>query len=397
MRIGIFTTEFPYKPPFVSTDLQENQIRYGGVAEVTYNIVLRLEQLGHEVLVFTTSASNKDEYHQYKNIFVFRYGYLFKIGSTKISLRLLWKPLKYHLDIANGHRGSPPGAMSAYIYSKIKNTPLVISIHGILKKQSSFDQTLIKRATMNIFKEYIYAKILERAKCIMVLSKQAVQESDYLSNFYKKISIVPNGVDLDKMHIDLSKSDCRKILSLPQQMPVVIYVGSIVERKGLHILVKAIPMILKNHPDALFILVGDGNYLDQIKKVSRQMNVEESIIFTGFVDENEKYVYYQAGDIFCLPSFSEGYPMVLLEASAFGLPLVVSDIGVHKAIVKDGYNGYIFTNGDSNDLAIKIIDLIDNRSLRSDIESNSRILAQTHSWDVIVKDIEEIFLKFSTK
>jgi glycosyltransferase involved in cell wall biosynthesis len=393
MRIGIFTTEFPYKPPFINNNSSDNLIGYGGVAEVTYNIALKLEESGHDVLIFTTSASSKDEYYQHKNVSVYRYAHLVKIGSTGISLKLLWRPLRHRLDIVNGHRGSPPGAISAFIYSKINQIPLILSIHGNLAKQASFNQTLVKGVMMHLFKEYIYTPMLAQAKCITVLSKQAAQESTDLHNICKKIRIVPNGVNLDKLQLKFSKYDCRKLLSLPQHAPMVLYVGSIVEGKGLQVLVKAIPLILKRYPDALFVFIGDGNYLDRIKQLSSQMHIEDSICFAGFIDGDKKLMYYQAADIFCLPSFSEGYPMVLLEASAFGLPLVVSDIEVHKAIVVDGYNGYMFKKGDFNDLAIKILDLMGDNQLMLDMGSNSRMLAQRHSWGLIVKKLEDVFLE----
>ncbi len=394
MKIGIFTSDFPYKEPFIDECTKSG--RWGGVGEVVYQWALGLNALGHEIKIFTVSSDGRDQNYKYENIEVFRYGRTFQIAETGISLRLLWKPIHHDLDVVNAHRGVPLGPLSAYIYSLFRGAPLILSIHGpYLPNESYQGSSVSKKTTMVFFRKVFYDVILSKARVITALSTQCVDEDEYLPRYRSKIEIIPNGLHMNESGVGYSKEDCRKLLKLPLKDPIILYLSSLVTHKGSQILVKSIPNILKCHPDTKVIFVGDGTIRNNLEKLSADLGVNNSIIFSGFIEEHKKKYYYKMADVFCLPSFIEGYPMVLLEASASGLPSVVSDIKPHQAIIKDEFNGLLFKCGDPEDLACKINLLLADNELKNTLGHNARINIYDQTWDNIVKKVEFVFTRLS--
>ncbi len=391
MKIGIFTSDFPYKEPFIDESTKSG--RWGGVGEVVYQWALGLNALGHEIKIFTVSSDGKDQNYKYENIEVFRYGRTFQIAETGISLRLLWKPIHHDLDVVNAHRGVPLGALSAYIYTLFRRAPLILSIHGpYLPNESYQGSSVSKKTAMIFFRKVFYDIILSKARVITALSTQCVDEDAYLPKYRSKIEVIPNGLHLNEYNVRYSKEKCRKLLKLPLTDPIILYLGSLEIRKGPQILIKSLPNILKSHSNAKIIFVGDGKIRNDLEKLSENLGVESSIIFCGFIDEYKKNYYYKSSDVFCLPSFVEGYPMVLLEASAFNLPSVVSDIKPHQAIIRDKFNGLLFKCGDPDDLACKINLLLTDHKLKNTLGHNAWSSIYDQTWENIAKKVESVFM-----
>lgn len=391
MKIGIFTSDFPYKEPFIDESTKGG--RWGGVGEVVYQWALGLNKLGHEIKIFTVSSDGKDQKYKYENIEVFRYRKSFQIANTSISMSLLWKPIHYDLDVANAHRGVPLGALSAYVYTLFKRTPLILSIHGPYSSKESYRGSSVpKKISMMLFRKVFYSNILSKARVITALSTQCVDEDEQLPKYRSKVEIIPNGLHLNEYDIGYSKEECRKLLNLPLKDPIILYLGSLVVHKGPQILTKSIPSILKCHPDTKIVFVGDGTIRNDLEELSENLGVKNSIIFCGFIGGYKKNYYYKSSDVFCLPSFVEGYPMVLLEASVFNLPSVVSDIKPNHAIIRDKFNGLLFKRGDPKDLACKMNLLLADDELRNTLGHNAWINIHDQTWDNIVKKIESVFL-----
>jgi glycosyltransferase involved in cell wall biosynthesis len=391
MKIGIFTSDFPYKEPFIDENTEGG--RWGGVGEVVYQWALGLNALGHEVKIFTVSSNGKDQIYKYENVEVFRYRKSFQIADTSISMSLLWKPIQHDLDIVNAHRGIPLGALSAYVYTIFKRAPLILSIHGPYRsKESYYGSNISKKISMMLFRRLFYGVILSKARVITALSTQCVDEDEHLPKYRSKIEIIPNGLHLSEYDVKYSKEECRKLLKLPLKDPIILYLGSLGIHKGPQILIKSLPNILKSHPNTKIVFVGDGKIRNDLEKLSENLGIENSITFCGFIGGYKKNCYYKSSDVFCLPSFVEGYPMVLLEASAFNLPSVVSDIKPNQAIIKDKFNGLLFKCGDPDDLANKIDLLLTDHELKNTLGHNAWSSIYDQTWENIVKKVESILI-----
>lgn len=139
-----------------------------------------------------------------------------------------------------------------------------------------------------------------------------------------KVTVMPNAIDTEKFAFDPeARVRLREELGIPQDVFVVGHVGRFTYQKNHSFLVDIFAELLKEKPDARLLLIGEGELMGQIQEKVRRLGIEGSVIFTGARGDVNKL--YSVMDVFCLPSFYEGMPVVALEAQANGLPCVFSD------------------------------------------------------------------------
>jgi phosphatidylinositol alpha-1,6-mannosyltransferase len=145
--------------------------------------------------------------------------------------------------------------------------------------------------------------------------------------------------------------------------PVVVCVSRLVRRKGQDTLIRAWPRVRAEVGDAVLLLVGDGPYAGDLRRLARQLNVSDAVLFTGPVPWPELPGYYDAGDVFAMPCRTrragldvEGLGLVYLEASATGLPVIGGDSGGAPDAILDGESGYVVR--DVAGTAVRVIELL---------------------------------------
>lgn len=193
-----------------------------------------------------------------------------------------------------------------------------------------------------------------------------------------KLQILANGsicgVDTSRFKPDAkARHDLRASIGIPEEDIVILYLGRLNVDKGLLDLAKAFAKIIQKHPHAHLLVVGpdEGGMRGKIK--SHCNHGGSHVHFADYTDVPERYV--SACDILCLPSYREGFGLVLIEAAATGIPTVGSRIyGVTDAIV-DSQTGLLFTVGSIDDLAEKIERLIADPVLRRTLGENGRVRA----------------------
>jgi glycosyltransferase involved in cell wall biosynthesis len=349
---------------------------------------------GHDINVFTTSIDSNDCIEEYDNLTVYRYGTNFRLESANIALNLFKKPIMHDLDLVHAHVGVPPASVAAMYYAKKKNKPLVVTYHG--DAQESFG-SLKRRIAVSFYNKFVLGNIFSSSNVIITPSEYYINESRFLKKFKNKIVSIPNGIDIMKFDIPYTKEECRTALGYSQKDAIILFMGQLTPYKGPDILLKAVPKMLKHHSDLKIIFVGRGEMADSLILTSKKLGIENHVKFEGFVSEESKPLYYRASDIFVLPSpiKMEVFPIVFLEASASGLPLVVSDLHTFKCFVEDGYNGFITEIGNEDKLAESIIYLLDNDILRRYMGCNARKKVAGYSWDIITERLEQLYRRVS--
>jgi glycosyltransferase involved in cell wall biosynthesis len=386
MKISYFITHFPYKnKPF------SKKYATGGAEAVADNLASVMAQKGHEISIFTTSPDSKDGVEEYNGIKVYRYGTNFRVASGSFSFGLLKNPAKYPTDLVHVHISVPMGDIAGLRCAKKKNVPLVITYHG--EVQGGYGG-FIRRISVYFYSKYLLNKILSYADVIISPSEYYINESRLLSRYRDKIVVIPNGVNIDEFNIPYSKEECREKLDLPLDVKIILFLSGLNPHKGPDVLVRAMPKILKKVSDAKLVFVGGGGMREELERLCKRLGIEKNVKFAGFVEENMKSFYYKAADVFCLPSVmkSEVFPIVLLEASASGLPMVVSDLDTFKCIIEDGYNGIVTKRGDEKNLADAIIYLLENKEVREKMGINGRKKVKDYSWERIAEMTEKIYL-----
>ena len=383
MEINYFITHFPYRDRFDDADYFTRYKR-GGAEFAAYNLALEMAKK-NEVNVFTTSINSKNSFEEYDGVQVHRYGTKFRIDAGNMSFGLFTKPMSYDTDIVHAHFSTPPGEIAGARCAKKKNVPFVLTYHG--DGQESFGG-LIRRTALSVYNKYLLDKLLSHADVIISPSEYYIDESRFLRKYRDKIAVIPNGINLEEFNVRYSNKECKRELGLNGQN-VILFVGGLHPLKGTHILLNAIPKIIKEHKDTTFVFIGGGN-IDEYKRLSEELGVGEHVKFTGYVGK-QKFFYYKVANIFVLPSYTEVCPMVLLEASAAGIPMIVSDLNTLKCIIEEGYNGLFTKRGDEKDLADAIVYLLENEDVRANMGKNARKKVEEYSWSRIANMTEKVY------
>jgi phosphatidylinositol alpha-1,6-mannosyltransferase len=181
------------------------------------------------------------------------------------------------------------------------------------------------------------------------------------------LEYLPSGVDTQLYRPDPEgRALVRKRHRLGDR-PTVVCVSRLVPRKGQDTLIRALPAIRRQVPDAALLIVGGGRYADRLRTLARQNDVTDDVVFTGSVPWEELPAHYVAGDVFAMPCRTRGQGLdvealgiVFLEAAACGLPVVVGNSGGAPETVVDGVTGYVVDGRDVQALATRIGGLLAN-------------------------------------
>lgn len=138
---------------------------------------------------------------------------------------------------------------------------------------------------------------------------------------------------------------------------IILSVGRLVKLKGFDLVISVLPRILKQIPNAVYVIVGEGEERENLQRLAVEQGVENKVIFTGEIrDKKELSKYYASADVYVGPSLAEGFGIVFLEARAFGLPIVASDVGGVREAVGD--RGVLIEVNDLDGLAQNIIKVL---------------------------------------
>jgi len=242
---------------------------------------------------------------------------------------------KYDLVIC-GHINLLP---MAWIASKITKAPLALIIHGIdawHPTQSSITNRLIKK--------------VDKLICVSELTINRFCE---WSSFPKeKTFILPNCVELsdftpgNKSEMLLEKYNLhnKKILLTLGRL------DSFERKKGFDEVLEILPSLLKTIPNLVYLIAGDGPDRKRLEEKSAMLDIKDQVIFTGFIDENQKAALYRLADAFVMPSQGEGFGIVLLEAMASGIPVMASKLDGSSEALRQGKLGILVNPNNLEDV-----------------------------------------------
>jgi glycogen(starch) synthase len=182
------------------------------------------------------------------------------------------------------------------------------------------------------------------------------------------------------------------LLRITQDGPRVLYVGRLEPRKGIDTLLAAIPKVVCQMQKASFIIVGKDNTVGRLQQhriadAFHAQNPGLNVIFAGEMTDPDRDTLYSSCDLFCAPSRLESFGLVLLEAIRFGLPVVVSDIPTFRAILGESNAGCFFESGNPEDLADKMLALLQNPEKMNAMRAASRSLFASYDIDVCVREL----------
>jgi glycosyltransferase involved in cell wall biosynthesis len=185
---------------------------------------------------------------------------------------------------------------------------------------------------------------------VVVNSRAALEEERRAGAPADTTTYIPNGVDVAE-----EGPPARAALGLPEGF-LVVAVGQLSEIKGHRYLIEAWPEVVRAHPAARLVLVGDGPRGPALQEQARRLGVDGSVFFLGFRPDGRRYA--AAADVFVQPSLTEGMPNAVLEAMAAGRPVIATRVGGVPELITDGETGRLVPPADPAALAAAIASLL---------------------------------------
>ena len=220
---------------------------------------------------------------------------------------------------------------------------------------------------------YLFKKTLHDCDILIAVNNETKKLfSKYISA--KKIRVIPIGIHSNDFPY-----------SPPPNNHEILVVGNLIKRKGHEYLIKAMSKFLKDFPDAMLHIVGDGPRRNYLEVLTKRLNLERNIIFHGFVSKEELLSLYKNCRVFCHPSLSEGFCHVTLEAMATGRPVVSTD-NFGSKMVEHGKTGFLVPPGDSEAIADAILKVLDDYELTYNMGIKARKkIEEEYDWHKVAE------------
>ena len=381
---------------------------WGGIGTYTYNLAQGLAERGHNVHVISQSLNGGQYYmdgkvniHRinHKNFFFhnspFREFSLRLEYSMSVYLKLKEIIKKYKINVVE----APNLSAEAFIFGLSKKIPLVTRLHTHFSEAINF---------------YGLQRNLD-SKLSCLLEDAAIRRSDLVTcstNAHAslvaeeigmrkdKIKIIPLGIPLPLMN---------KSKPAGFKNPMVLFVGRLEKRKGVHILAKAIPIVLKEMPDTEFMFIGRDTFISKdyisingenkhsFKNMVLNMIPEvclKNIKFLGYVEPEKLSYYFNLCDILVAPSLYESFGLIYIEAMSYGKPVVGCSVGGVPEIINNEINGVLVPPEDSEAIAFAIIDLLKNKDKANKLGLQARKSVEDNfNQKLMVERTEEAYLK----
>jgi glycosyltransferase involved in cell wall biosynthesis len=214
-------------------------------------------------------------------------------------------------------------------------------------------------------------------KAVIVVSESTKKALIDLGVSKNKVKVIPNGVDTD-FYSSMPKSPS----------PTILWVGRVKCYKRVEHVLLAFSRIEKQLPDAKLIIVGDGDYLENIKDYAEKLKLK-NVFFHGFVDEKEKAMLMASSWVIVSSSFVEGWGMTITEGAACGTPAVAYDVAGLRDSISNNETGLLVSDGDVDALAQNLLRLLQDENLRTKLGKNALNRTKQFSWDKVTQEFSD--------
>lgn len=351
----------------------------GGTDKYIHNLCSKLSEKGVGIELVARRFPGQLKEERESNITIHRVwfipGYFTRLPSFAFFSVLKGIMLRGQFDIIHGH--GLFGAVSAVVLAKILGIPCVITRHGFtiqetVKKSRRMIgmQIVLERAVTNKADKIIF---LSRDEHTKVISKMKL-DSDKIA-LIESATVIPPDLSINRV------KDGEKT--------TVLYVGRLVNDKGLEELVRSFPLLPEHlQKRTRYVILGDGYLNTRLQEIITENDLSGSVQMTGFTKTPEEW--YAKADIFVLASLHEGFPIALLEAMSYGLPCIINDFGV--PIPDDAV--MIMPNNKPHTIAEYITRLAENPDLREMLGMRARqLVINRFSFDRVTDEYLRLYNK----
>lgn len=368
MRIGLFTDQYY---PFVSGVVTSIKMLYDG-----------LTNLGHECYIVTSMAEDKikDLEKQRKNV-INIYGRPYPFKDLRdyrytFSHRKYLKTIKnLNLDIIHVHTEYNISKLAILAHKKL-HIPMVHTLHTLWSDYFKYVSPFFDKHFHKLMEKYLrklFTGPVSKNSIIDIVPTKKVYDQSLKYGLNSDIRIIPTGIDLDKFNpkhfTNQQINDLKNKLGIKPNQFVFLYIGRASKEKNIITLLNSYAKACKGNFDTVFVLVGGGPQLEELKEYCKELQIDNQIIFTNTIPREKLPIYYQLGDIFVNASQSETQGLTYIEALGSSIPLLVQKDDCIKDVVENYYNGIYFEGED--DLTLKMKEILRAPETLKKIKSNT--------------------------
>ena len=367
---------------------------YGGSMTVAYNTAKELVKRGHEVSVYASDFVTRDsrtlskhseiegiEVSYFKNLsnrIAWDYR-LFLIPGIIPSLR---KNIQ-NFDIVHINEHYCVHNIAISYYARKQGIPYVVQPHGAALTYFQ------KESSKKIFDNMFARRILDKATKVLVLNGDEAEKLREFGVSDKKIVLVSNGIDISEFQDLPHRGLFRRRLGIENEI-MLLYLGRIHKAKGLDLLLSSFADVLKSQSDVKLVIVGpDDGFKNDLERQAKDLEISDSIFFTGPMYGADKLSAYVDSDIFILPSNYEAFGLTIIEAWACHVPVIITE---RCGIAKVASQGGLVVKHRKENLKEAILKLISDDKLRKALgDRGAELVTNRFNWKMIACDIESVY------
>ncbi len=383
--MGYFVPEFGYQEYYLAKKhKQMGHDVYVIASDLLYpfpNIETMLKEAGAR----ETSRKRKPGFSMMDGIKVYRLKHIFEYSDFILVKGLKNTLAKIKPDVVFAHESRQGLPALAACYKNKIGYKLVVDQHDFYHKIPNHPliKKLFRFLDYFLFRKFIVNYSLKRADKIVAVTQET---KDFLIQTHninsQKISLIPLGVDTDFFKFDnKTRLSVRKKFKIKENDVALIFSGTIVRRKGIELLLEALSEIKNENVKLLIVGSGDVSYMKELKDLSRRFEIQNKVIFAGFVKKEAVKNYFSAADIGVWPGNNS---VSIMEAMACKLPIIMVDLQLSHLVSYN--NGIKFPQNNKEKLKDALNKIINDKKLRLNMANNSlNVIKKYYSYDSIAK------------
>ena len=365
---------------------------FGGSGVVATELGLELARRGHEIHFITYSQPvrlallNPNVHYHEVNVPeypLFHYQpYELALSSKLVDMVKLYKIEVLHVHYAIPH------AYAGYMAKQMLkdegiDIPMVTTLHGT-------DITLV--GNHPFYKPAVTFSI-NKSDFVTSVSQSLKDDTLKLFNIKNEIQVIPNFIELDKIKKD-DKSPCQRSVMANDEERIITHISNFRKVKRIPDIIAIFNKIQKEIP-AKLMMVGEGPEKEKAEHLCRELGIQDKVIFFG--NSNEIDTILCQTDLFLLPSKTESFGLVALEAMACGVPVISSNAGGLPEVNNDGFSGYLSEVGDVDGMAKNAMKILKDDAVLSEFKKNALITAQQFDIKKILPLYEDLYQRAIAK
>lgn len=298
-------------------------------------------------------------------------------GIRKL-IRQLYESFKF--DIIHAHVALPDG-YAAMLVSKELKKPFVVTIHGQDLQHTIYKSRDCRKSLVKVFKN---------ANMIITVSGKLKRIAEAEIGFLEKIRVINNGIN--KNRIEQISLLAQNTNNCGVKEKIILSVSNLIKTKGIDFNLLALARLLPQYPSVKYRVIGDGPEKGYLLELSKKLGIMRNVEFVGKQPNDEVIKHMCNADIFSLPSWSEGFGIVYLEAMACGKPVIACRGEGIEDVIEDGETGFLVNPRDVDSLAEVLEFLLNNPQKARDVGEKARKhVMENYTWEKVASKIISVY------